>query len=210
VNGALAEHAGGRRLASDQNGIPYPTWEESRRVFEQPKEYWAAKKAALGLELLIGVPHWDCQWHVFPHSETVQWADELHQKGFDLVAGGHTGPMPAKVHANGDNDMTFSSLGALNNGLGWVNNYLVSVVEWVADQNGRTLGYTVHPLVVHKVDSTYNWLRATPLCGTKMHFDKTRPSDSKLIPLDAMKNTTDSGNRAFYQETMAYLNKVFL
>jgi poly-gamma-glutamate capsule biosynthesis protein CapA/YwtB (metallophosphatase superfamily) len=195
---------------TDVKGVVYPTWEASRRVFDQPKEYWAAKKAALGLKLLVGVPHWDCQWHLFPRSETVQWADELHQKGFDLVAGGHTGLMPAKVYANGDNDMTFYSLGALNNGLGWVNNYLVSVVEMVVDHTGRTLEYTVHPFVVHKGDSTFNWLRATPLCGTKMYFDKTRPSDWKLIPLDALKNTTDAADRAFYQESVAYLNKIFL
>jgi poly-gamma-glutamate capsule biosynthesis protein CapA/YwtB (metallophosphatase superfamily) len=195
----------------DAKGIVYPTWEASRRVFDQPASYWAQKKQQLGIDLLIGVPHWDCQFHWYPRTETVQWADELHAKGFDLIVGGHPGLMPAKVHPRRgtdpktDNALTFYSVGGLNNALGWTSNYFVPVFELVVDQDGRTLEYKMHPYALHKVDSTFNWLRGTPLCGTKLYFDKTRPSDWKLVPLDSLATS----DKSFYDDAIKYLNATF-
>jgi poly-gamma-glutamate capsule biosynthesis protein CapA/YwtB (metallophosphatase superfamily) len=194
----------------DAAGIKYPTWEASRRVFEQGPAYWAQKKKDLDLDMLIGVPHWDCQYKWYPRPETVRWADELHQNGFDLIAGGHTSLMPAKVHNPGtDNDMTFYSLGAINNGIDVLDNWFVSVVELVVDQNGRTLEYTVHPFVQHKVDPTFNWLRATPLCGTKLYFDRTRQSNWKVVPLDALRNSPVKADRDFYTAKKDRFDKMF-
>jgi poly-gamma-glutamate capsule biosynthesis protein CapA/YwtB (metallophosphatase superfamily) len=195
---------------TDGKGIKYPTWETSRRVFEQDATYWAAKKGALQLDMLIGVPHWDCQYKRYPRAETVKWAQDLHDRGFDLIAGGHTGLMPAKVHTQGaDNDMTFYSLGAINNALGYSDYYFVPVVELVVDQNGRTLEYTVHPFVQRRVNPTFNWLRATPLCGSKLYFDRTRPSEWRVVPLDTLKNSADKADRDFYTERQARFDLLF-
>jgi hypothetical protein len=118
--------------------------------------------------------------------------------------------MPAKVHTQGaDNDMTFYSLGAINNALGYSDYYFVPVVELVVDQNGRTLEYTVHPFVQRRVNPTFNWLRATPLCGSKLYFDRTRPSEWRVVPLDTLKNSADKADRDFYTERQARFDLLF-
>jgi hypothetical protein len=192
--------------AEDANGIIYPTWEASRRVFEQTN--WGVRKRDLGLDLLIGMPHWDCQWHWFPNPYTVDKATALHDAGFDLIAGTHQGLQPARVFPGTDNDLTFYGLGALNNGLGWSSYYLVTVAEMVVDGNGRTLEYTLHPFVQRKVDSASNWLRGTPLCGSKLFFDWPRTSDWQVVPLASLANGTSS-ERDFYRMATEQLDMTF-
>jgi Bacterial capsule synthesis protein PGA_cap len=130
--------------------IDLPTWEASRRVLSTD---FAAKKKQLGIDLLIGLPHWDCQWYLYPRTQTVRTADALYALGFNQVFGAHPGIwQPAKRlggQRNPHNDLVFFSLGSFNEP-GVLNNYPAPVLELLVDQDGRTLEFTLHAFVTHK------------------------------------------------------------
>jgi hypothetical protein len=50
---------------------------------------WAHVRREFGLDLLVGFPHWDLEFHHFPQSETRTFASQLTGRGFDLVVGHH-------------------------------------------------------------------------------------------------------------------------
>jgi hypothetical protein len=178
------------------NQIVYPTWEASKRVLASN---FKARKAALGIDLLIGMPHWDCQWFLFPRTQTVQTADTLHDIGFNLVLGSHPGIwQPAKRlgEANGavnpHNDLVFFSMGNFNE-VGILNNYPAPVLELLVDQNGRTLEFTMHAFVVHKEAGDLAKVVTCP-SGRKYADNQpgapvTRTSQLIIKPLDALQSS---------------------
>jgi poly-gamma-glutamate synthesis protein (capsule biosynthesis protein) len=50
---------------------------------------WAQVRSELGLDLLVGFPHWDLEFRHFPQPETRAFALRLAKGGFDLVVGHH-------------------------------------------------------------------------------------------------------------------------
>ncbi|MGE0710488.1 MAG: CapA family protein [Planctomycetota bacterium] len=62
------------------------------RVLEDtdvPGVDWGARKAERRWHLLVGLPHWDYEFHHFPQPETRALARGLVGKGFDLLVGHH-------------------------------------------------------------------------------------------------------------------------
>ncbi len=168
----------------DANGeIVYPTWEASRRV--TTKTDWAARKEALGLDMLIGMPHWDCQGNRFPQVATKNTATLLNNLGFDLIAGHHGMLMPAEVFPGPKNNLVFYSLHGITPALAG-SNFLAPLVELVVDQNGRILESTLHPFVNHKVQPSLTYLRAISSCGGHLGFDLPRQTEWKIVPLQSL------------------------
>jgi len=50
---------------------------------------WARVRCELGLDLLVGFPHWDLEFRHFPQPETRSFASRLVEGRFDLVVGHH-------------------------------------------------------------------------------------------------------------------------
>lgn len=206
--------------AKDASGqIIYPSWEASRRVTGksaeenlqrmQNKTDWRSRKEALGLDLLIGMPHWDCQFSRFPHRYTETTADALHQSGFDLIAGSHQGLQPAKTFDGDDHDMVFYGLGNITNAINTGGNILVSAVELVVG-GGRVLEYTLTPFVMRYVGLSLirPWLPSFNLCAGRAVYDSGRFTDWEVVPLEALANGSQS-DRNSYQSLTAYLDAVF-
>ncbi|MET0287829.1 MAG: CapA family protein [Polyangiales bacterium] len=182
------------------------TWQPSRQVTRATD--WSSRKQALGLNMLIGLPHWDCQWHWFPQPYTVRTTDALHDKGFDLIAGSHPSVLqPGKLFPGVDRDLAFYSLGHLN-AVGSVGTqFLAIAVEIVVDQRGNTLQYTLRPLVVRKL-GTGKELMLPANTGCSSIPDKSRPTNLDIVPLETLKNGT-SLERVNYSLFNDHLDKVF-
>jgi poly-gamma-glutamate capsule biosynthesis protein CapA/YwtB (metallophosphatase superfamily) len=193
------------------NEIAYPTWEASRRVTEQSD--WEDRKDALGIDLLIGMPHWDCQFNWFPHQETVTTANALHAKGFDLIAGSHQGLQPGALYTGpgheAENELTFYGLGALLVTTPMTENELLNVVEVVVDGNGRTLEYELHPFLLHKANPNVTWVRSVGLCGSRIALDWPRQTEEKIVSFDWLRQNGSDKDRAEIAKFETYLDTVF-
>ncbi len=212
-------HLQNKKPATDANGqINYPTWEASLRVTGksdaenaqrvQNGTDWASRKRALGLDLLIGMPHWDNQPNRFPQPYTVRTADKLHGLGFDLIAGSHQDSLqPAKTWDGEDHDMTFYGLGNLTNAINTGANILVPVVELVIDGTGRVLEYTVTPFVMRYVGLQLfrPWLPSFNLCAGRAVYDSGRFTDWEVVPLEDLKTS----DKTSYENINAHLDAVF-
>ncbi|MEY4512322.1 MAG: hypothetical protein RLZZ450_4444 [Pseudomonadota bacterium] len=188
--------------------IHYPTWEASLRVTSRSD--WAQRKRDLGLDMLIGLPHWDCQLNRYPQPYTVRTTDTLHDNGFDLIAGAHQDSIqPAKRFVGEDNDMAFYGLGNLTNAINLGNNILLNVVELVVDGTGRVLEYTVHPFVMHWVAlSGRPNLPSFNLCAGRAVYDFGRRTDWEVVTLDWLATSTASDRKDF-ATFGAHLDAVF-
>ncbi len=196
-------HVQNNAPAVDANrSILYPSWEASLRV--TPRTDWQARKQALGVNMLIGMPHWDCQFHWFPHRYTIAKVQSLHDAGFDLIAGSHPSTLqPGKLFA--DNKLALYSMGVLTNAINTSSNNMVTVMEIIVDQNGRTLEYTLRPYVMHKEDS---FLPLANLCGSRAVYDFPRTTDWRIITLaELAKGSTD--DRRAYDAFTKQLDAVF-
>lgn len=71
-----------------------------------------AMKRNLGVDLMIGMPHWDCQLFSYPHEETIAQAQALMGHGMDLILGAHQStPQPvATISPNESRDRTALTL----------------------------------------------------------------------------------------------------
>lgn len=164
---------------------PLPSWEISNNAAHHD---FSATKQQQGIGLLIGMPHWDCQFHLFPKQASVDTARRLHDHGFDLIAGSHpTVPQPvARMDASAqDDDLVFHSLGSVNanytlNG----SRQLVTVSELIVDQTGRTVAYTVHPFVARSADTSLPAVNVCP--GGRWVWDTWRKTSWEIVPLSAL------------------------
>ncbi len=182
------------------------TWQPSRQVTGASN--WQSRKQALGLNLLVGMPHWDCQWHWFPQPYTTRTTDALHAQGFDLIAGSHPSVLqPGKLFPGSDRDLAFYSLGHLN-AVGSVGiNFLAIAVELIVDQQGNTLEYNVRPFVVRKL-GTGRELTLPANTGCSAFVDQSRKTSVDIVPLEALKNGTIT-EKVDYALFNDHLNKVF-
>jgi Bacterial capsule synthesis protein PGA_cap len=157
-------HTENRRVAAApawDNGKAAPlstrnaTWEGSFDVLDGPRwtsstppTSFASRKAQLGLDLLIGMPHWDCQGNLYPQADTVDRAERLLQAGFDVVAGAHPAVLQgSEIHDTADGPKpVFYSLSHANYALGDATEPLNSVVltELVVADDGELLEYKFH------------------------------------------------------------------
>jgi Bacterial capsule synthesis protein PGA_cap len=131
------------------------TWEGSLDVLDGPRwtssappPSFASRKAQLGLDLLIGMPHWDCQGNLYPQADTVDRAERLLDAGFDVVAGAHPAVLQAsEIHETADGPKAvFYSLSHANYALGDAEEPVNSVVltELVVADDGELLEYKFH------------------------------------------------------------------
>lgn len=151
VASAPAESNGKAAPLSTENA----TWEGSLDVLDGPRwtssappTSFAARKAELGLDLLIGMPHWDCQGNLYPRAATVDRAARLIQAGFDVIAGAHPAVLQASEIYETDHGPkpVFYSLSHANYALGDEKEPLNSIVltELVVADDGELLEYKFH------------------------------------------------------------------
>jgi Bacterial capsule synthesis protein PGA_cap len=186
----------------------YPTWEPSRRV--TTRSDWAARKAGLGIDLLVGLPHWDCQFNRYPQPYTVRTASTLHGAGFDLVVGAHQdAPQPVHVWPGPDHDLTLYGTGQITNAINVGNYVFVTVTELVVDDAGRTLEYTVHPFVMRWAGiSNLPRLPSSNVCNGRAVSDTERATRWTIVPLASLKDGT-SDDRSAYTKFSEHLADVF-
>jgi Bacterial capsule synthesis protein PGA_cap len=136
----------------------------------QPRDF-TALKSNLQLKLLIGMPHWDVQFHAFPSQETVAQAKLMMSQGMDVVAGAHQStPQPVAKGAalNGKKAITFFGLDQLYTSVDDWNNYakrplLSMVTELTVNTSGELVSYEVMPLIRRAVNPAP--LAALQACG---------------------------------------------
>lgn len=144
-----SQPTGYRPWLTDERAIYKPN---ALTLKPEPRDYNAIK-SQLGLKMLIGVPHWDCQLQSYPHKETVAQAKLLMQNGMDLVMGMHQStPQPANEGMNlasNKRTLAFYGLGQLfiNTGKTAGIPGLSSAVELVVDGTGQVVEFTFHPLI---------------------------------------------------------------
>jgi poly-gamma-glutamate capsule biosynthesis protein CapA/YwtB (metallophosphatase superfamily) len=110
-----------------------------------------ADKRALGIDVLIGSPHWEWEFHHFPRAESRALARGLIDRGFDLLIGHHPHVLqPIEPIASG---LVAYSLGNLNGPalkrVGWpvrLGGILEVELAIDGDAKGQIVGYRLHPL----------------------------------------------------------------
>ncbi len=75
---------------------------------------WAEVRRGLGIDLLIGFPHWDLEFRHFPSPATRACAKQLAARGFDLVVGHHPHVIQG-VERFGDTAVLYSCGNAVSN-----------------------------------------------------------------------------------------------
>ena len=71
------------------NRRPFAREDRPLEEVDLPAVDWCARKAAAGWQHLIGLPHWDYEFHHFPQPATRALAHQLLDGGFDLLVGHH-------------------------------------------------------------------------------------------------------------------------
>jgi hypothetical protein len=182
---------------TDSDGsVLRPTWQGSRKVeFEwnmatgdvdtSRRRDFNARKRALGLDMLIGVPHWGCEFQAFPKPYQVQKASQFAHSGFDVIAGAHPGVMQPAAMIDGDpGKLAFYSLGVMNKIFSWFSTTaLITAVELEVDESGRLLAFTVHPFI-HRIHRKAKDLPATVDCHGRTAVDFPRPTREEVVTLD--------------------------
>jgi hypothetical protein len=150
------------------------------------------------------MPHWDCQFHWFPHAYTIDKVQSLHEQGFDLIAGSHPSTLqPGRLFA--DNELALYSMGILTNAINTGSNLMITVMEIIVAGDGRTLEYKLHPYVMHKAPGI---LLGFNLCGLRAVYDSTRTTDWKVITLDELAQG-DADDKKAYAAFVKQLDAVF-
>lgn len=182
-------------LAAD-GSVVRPTWQASRKVeFEWDaaaadvdvgrRRDFTARKRALGVDLLIGMPHWGCEFQSYPKPYQVRQASLFAQSGFDVIAGSHPGVMqPASLIDGDPGKLAIYSLGVMNKTFNFLGKpALITAVELLVDETGRLLEYTVHPFIqrVHRVAQS---LPATVDCGGRTAVDIPRRIKDEVVTLE--------------------------
>jgi hypothetical protein len=176
--------------------VQRPTWQASRKVeFEWDaaagnvdttrRRDFTQRKRALGLDMLIGMPHWGCEFQSFPKPYQVQQAAQFARSGFDMIVGSHPGVMQTASLIDGDpNKLAFYSLGVMNKLFNWFSKpALITAVELLVDEKGRTLEYTVHPFIQRR----YRELLPLPTtidCGGRVTTDFPRSTMDEVVTLE--------------------------
>jgi len=124
-----------------------PTWEGSRdvvgRTMKDPAAptkdlSFQARQDRLGLSMLIGMPHWDCQGDIWPRPTTVATAQTLTASGFDVIAGAHPSTLQG-AQRFGD-AFAFYGLGNMSYSLGTASmTEQFTLHELVVSGSGRVL-----------------------------------------------------------------------
>lgn len=159
---------------------------------------FTAVKQQRGLSMLIGMPHWDCQFHAYPDTATVAQGRQLKLDGIDLISGAHpsvlqpvapliapldpANPTPAELAMR--SKLAFYSLGALAININTSGKPgLVVAAEVLVDGSGRVLEYTVHPFIQRSWSSPQN-LPTSFMCGARTVTDQAYQSKLELVTLD--------------------------
>ncbi|MET0285657.1 MAG: CapA family protein [Polyangiales bacterium] len=147
---------------------------------------WERVKAERDLDLLIGVPHWDRQFHFFPSVETYVRGELLIEAGFDVIAGSHPSVLqPGRVF---DNRMVLYSLSSVNVNFSANATNAVFALELNVDAQGRIARYKLHPFAQRKVSATN--LPASVRCADgRVATDLARPTEYEIVPLREISNT---------------------
>lgn len=178
-------------------GVLRPTWQASRKVAyewdaasrdvdETRRRDFTHRKKALGLDMLIGMPHWGCEFQSFPKPYQLQQASMFARSGFDVIAGSHPGVMQPASFIDGDRGkLAFYSLGLMNRIFNWFGTpALITAVELLVDENGRPLEYTVHPFI-QRIKPKAEDLPATIACpGGRTATDFPRAAKEEIVTLE--------------------------
>jgi hypothetical protein len=193
------------KMAAD-GSIVRPTWQPSRKVSYEWNEAtgdvdtsrrrdFTERRRALGLDLLIGVPHWGCEFQSYPKPYQVQETSLFAKSGFDVIAGAHPGVMQPAALIDGDPaKLVFYSMGVMNKTFNFLNKpALITAVELMVDANGRLLEYTVHPFIQRYHRKASN-LPASVDCGSRTPSDIPRPTREEVVTLEqAYRDATPDG-----------------
>ncbi len=150
----------------------------------QPRDF-VSLKSSLNLKFLIGMPHWDLQFHSFPSSETVAQANLLMSRGMDLVAGAHQStPQPIITGTTYMNkkSITFFGLHQLytSPGSNWYEPLLSLVAELRVNTEGQLVSHEVIPLIRRTINPAP--LESFKQCGISL-----ASSGAELIKLDRLR-----------------------
>jgi poly-gamma-glutamate capsule biosynthesis protein CapA/YwtB (metallophosphatase superfamily) len=184
--------------ALDADGsVLRPTWQASRKVAYEwdtaantvdtsRRRDFTQRKKALGLDMLIGMPHWGCEFQSYPKPYQVEEASLFSRSGFDLIAGSHPGVMQPAAFIGGDRaKMVFYSLGVVNKIFNWFGTpALVTAVELLVDENGRPLEYTVHPFIQRVRENPDNLPAVVSCPGGRTATDFPRVAKEEIVTLE--------------------------
>lgn len=110
---------------------------------------WREEKAKRGLDVLIGLPHWEYEFQHFPSSATRLWAKKLSNRGFDMLIGAH--PHTLQPMERFGAALCQYSLGNFCGlGVAWSAKLipLLEVSLWTeGPKKGRIAAYRLHPFV---------------------------------------------------------------
>jgi hypothetical protein len=140
---------------------------------------WPAIRQSLGIDLLIGFPHWEWEFQHFPRPETRDLAARLLGRGFDLIVGHHPHVLQP-LTIQGDSHCFFS-LGNLTGPAA-----STRLVRWPlrlgallearffssGARRGQLAGYTLHPFFQQSVQDEHHLLpidQAPPRLRRKLH-----------------------------------------
>lgn len=116
-----------------------------------PPVDWQGVKEREGLDMLVGMPHWDRSYQHFPNAETRRFAHELVHGGFHLLLGGHP-------HVAQPVEVIEHALCVYSRGNFCSKHYLPHetrlrpLVEIDLTADGDVVGYTMHFYVQYKDD----------------------------------------------------------
>lgn len=164
-----------------------PTWEGSLDVVGSD---FRVRKSLLGVQFLIGLPHWDCQFNDYPHPETISAAHSLANGGFDLIAGAHPSVVqPANMVGGAGQSLAFYSLGGTGSPLVTPNPpQSVVFAEVLVNSAGKLLEYQLHHFVERVAPAT-TMLLAEPACpGSRPFTDTPRLTDREIVPFQTAWN----------------------
>jgi hypothetical protein len=184
--------------ASPSTDLSKPTWEGSLDI--EGATSLRTQIAAKQVDLMIGMPHWDCQFNWYPHKYTMSRAQAFADQGFDLIVGSHPSVLQpaARLSATDKAKLVFYSLAALNDNISGINgvNFLVPVVDLVVDQNGNMLQFELKPFVAQKLyGSDKRTLPSQIACGAgRITSDVARETSWRIVPLSRLVSSDLTNN----------------
>jgi hypothetical protein len=124
----------GERFVEDQQVV--------FRDYDIAELNWQALKKQQKIDFLIGVPHWDYEYQLYPCKQTRRFAKDILARGFDMLIGGHSHVVqPIEFIAN---KMCCYSMGNLC-GTDWQwETLLLPVLEVSIGFDGKIRGYQIH------------------------------------------------------------------
>ncbi|MFX0093769.1 MAG: CapA family protein [Candidatus Hodarchaeota archaeon] len=112
---------------------------------------WSNLKKDEKIDFLIATPHWDYEYHHFPHPENVELAHQVIENGVDLIVGHHSHVLQTIEEVNGR--FCHYSLGNI---FGYDHNCwetrLGGLFEVQIGSDGQMYSYNLHPIVQPQKD----------------------------------------------------------